>query len=138
MFDHRHYVPILKGREVEYGALQILQDRTGLMPPSKVPPIPWDYEEERPAKTIDKHLEKVAQKIQRRRGVLVAPTWGSSSRARDGRSHQLGQADGATALRSGSVAGAVQGAAGALVGDGTVPNDWAAIYEDKTHTGGIV
>ena len=51
---------------------------------------------------------------------------------------QLGQADNGTALGSGLVSGAVQCAAGALVGDGAIPNDWAPIHEDKTHPGGIV
>ena len=67
MFDQRHYVPILKGRDGEYGALQMLspEARDTLTPLLEVPPIPWDFEEEKPARTIDKHLRKVARKIQR-------------------------------------------------------------------------
>ena len=67
MFDHRHYVPILKGREGEYGALScVTPSLKGLLTPViELPPIPWDFEEERPARTIDTHLEKVSQKIER-------------------------------------------------------------------------
>jgi hypothetical protein len=93
MFDHRHYIPILKGREGEYGALQMLQDRNGLTPLLEVPPIPWDYEEERPAKTIDKHLEKVAQKIQRSWGpdrtILLDLLWISESERMDDGRHPI-------------------------------------------------
>jgi len=58
MFSHNHYVPILKGRDGEYGALQTLASnvRVALTPLLELPPIPWDYEEEAPAKTIDQHL----------------------------------------------------------------------------------
>lgn len=72
MFDHRHYVPILKGRDGEYGALNsmppALRDR--ITPLLELPPTPWDFEEETPARTIDVHLGKVAQKIER--------AWGAS------------------------------------------------------------
>ena len=67
MFDHKRYVPILKGRDGEYGALSCvapaLKDR--ITPVIELPPIPWDFEEEKPARTIDTHLKKVAQKIER-------------------------------------------------------------------------
>jgi hypothetical protein len=67
MFDHKHYVPILKGRDGEYGALACLPpaSRDRLTPLIELPPIPWDFEEERPARTIDAHLKKVAQKIEK-------------------------------------------------------------------------
>ena len=66
MFDHTHYVPILKGRDGEYGALQTLRSnvRRALTPLVEIPPIPWDYEEDKPARTIDKHLKKVGQKLE--------------------------------------------------------------------------
>jgi hypothetical protein len=74
MFGRDHYVPILKGREGEYGALQTLapSTRQALTPLIEIPPIPWDFEEERPAKTVDQHLKKVGQKIDR--------AWGSGGR----------------------------------------------------------
>jgi hypothetical protein len=67
MFGQTHYVPILKGRGGEYGALQSLsnQVRDALTPLLEVPPIPWDFEEETPVRTIDIHLAKVAQKVER-------------------------------------------------------------------------
>ena len=67
MFRPKHYVPILKGREGEYGALSCLspEARDRMTPVLEPPPIPWDFEEERPAKSIDEHLQKVGQKIDR-------------------------------------------------------------------------
>jgi len=74
MFGRDHYVPILKGREGEYGALQTVapSTRQALTPLIEIPPIPWEFAEERPAKTVDQHLEKVGQKIDR--------AWGTGSR----------------------------------------------------------
>src|SRR6478609_5852605 len=62
MFDRKHYVPILKGRMGEYGALETitLETRNALTPLIEIPPIPLDWEEEQPDKTIDEHLAKVA------------------------------------------------------------------------------
>lgn len=71
MFDRPKYVPILKGRDGEYGALQGLNStaKDRLIPLIEMPPIPWNFEEERPDRTIDTHLEKVTQKLDR--------AWGS-------------------------------------------------------------
>jgi len=71
MFDNTHYVPILKGRDGEYGALTCLSaaSRERITPLIELPPIPWDFEEEKPARTIDAHLKKVAEKLGR--------AWGS-------------------------------------------------------------
>ena len=73
MFGRDHYVPILKGREGEYGALQTLtpSTRQALTPLIEIPPIPWDFADEKPAKTVDQHLKKVWQKTGR--------AWGSHS-----------------------------------------------------------
>ena len=59
MFGRNHYVPVLKGRDGEYGALQTLtpSTRQALTPLVEIPPIPWDFKEEKPAKTIDGHLK---------------------------------------------------------------------------------
>lgn len=61
MFDYRHYVPILKGRQGEYGALETLDPtvKNALTPLIEIPPIPWDWEEEKPLKSLDAHLQKV-------------------------------------------------------------------------------
>ena len=71
MFDRTHYVPILKGRDGEYGALTCLlpESRDRITPLLELPPIPWDFETEAPAKTIDQHLSKVGQKIERAWGL---------------------------------------------------------------------
>lgn len=65
MFDYTHYVPILKGKEGEYGALKELSStvKDRITPLVEVTPIPWDFENEVPAKTIDAHLGKVTDKI---------------------------------------------------------------------------
>jgi hypothetical protein len=72
MFDHKHYVPILKGRDGEYGALNRLSpaSRDGVTPLIELPPIRWDFVSQCPAGTIDTHLKKVGQKIER--------SWGKS------------------------------------------------------------
>lgn len=65
MFDHRHYVPILKAKKGELDALSdVAADvKAALTPLIEVPEIPWDFEEEAPLKTIDKHIEKLAKKL---------------------------------------------------------------------------
>jgi len=71
MFDHKHYVPVLKGRDGEYGAIQSTnaESRGNFTPLLELPPIRWDFRERKPARTIDEHLQKVTQKIER--------AWGS-------------------------------------------------------------
>lgn len=70
-FNHTHYVPILKGRAGEYGALQVMtaEVKAALTPLIEIPPIPWDFDDDQPAKTIDQHLEKVNPKISQSWGV---------------------------------------------------------------------
>lgn len=65
MFDHKHYVPVLKGKDAEYGALRELsaEAKSHLTPLIEIPPIPYDFENDRPAKSIDAHLEKVVEKV---------------------------------------------------------------------------
>jgi hypothetical protein len=74
MFGHDHYVPILKGKNGEFGALQTLTPsvRTALTPLVEVPPVDWDYIQVRPKKTIDQHLKNMGQKIEH--------AWGRKSR----------------------------------------------------------
>lgn len=61
-FDHRHYVPILKGKQGELLALSKTQAKftKKFTPLVEVPPIPLTYPEELddpvPAKSIDKHV----------------------------------------------------------------------------------
>ncbi len=82
MFGHNHYVPILKAKDGEYGALETLSasTRQAITPLLEIPPIDWDYAADRPKKTIDQHLKKVGQKIERawgqRRHLFVdLPLW---------------------------------------------------------------
>jgi hypothetical protein len=65
MFDHTHYVPILKGKEGEYQALRELTPaiRNRLTPLIEPIPIPYDFEHEIPAKTVDEHLQNFIGKI---------------------------------------------------------------------------
>jgi hypothetical protein len=69
------YVPILWAKEGELGALKQLPAdvRDQLVPFFEVPPLPWDHANDRPAKTLDQHLEKLLTKI--------AKAWGNQDRA---------------------------------------------------------
>ncbi len=72
MFDYKHYVPILKGKEGEFKALQETFDTTRdhMTPLIEVVSIPWDYDEETEAKSINDHLSKIGKKL--------AESWGSN------------------------------------------------------------
>jgi hypothetical protein len=71
MFDHRHYVPILKGKAGEYQALKELKDqvKNHLTPLIEIPSIPWDFENDVPGKTVDEHLVGVAANIEKHWGT---------------------------------------------------------------------
>ncbi|SEP09032.1 Beta protein [Luteibacter sp. UNC138MFCol5.1] len=58
MFDHKHYVPILKWRMGEYQALHHLTPavREWVTPLIEVPKETWDFELGAPSKTLDEHL----------------------------------------------------------------------------------
>lgn len=81
MSDHRHYVPILKGRKGEFLALSETSEsrRDRMTPLIEVPPVPWDFEHERPAKSLDAHLDPVAANVLRHWGdnrrVLIDLAW---------------------------------------------------------------
>jgi hypothetical protein len=72
MFDHKHYVPILGGKLGEYRALRELTParKAKLTPLIEVPPVPWDFENDRPARTIDDHLQGTAKAIEDHWGVI--------------------------------------------------------------------
>lgn len=91
-FDHTHYVPILKGKEGEYGALRELESRTkaGITPLIEVINIPWDFENDQPKESIDVHLSDVAEKILEAWGadqsLYIDPYWIEEvERMKDGR-----------------------------------------------------
>lgn len=80
-----HYVPVLKGRNGEYGALETSPSniKALLYPVVEIPPIPWDYSANQPAKTIDQHLQKVGSNIERAWGstqpILIDMMWVESA-----------------------------------------------------------
>ena len=65
MFSIKHYVPILKWKLGEYMALGELNPdcRDKLTPLIEIPPIPYDFIIEEPARELDQHLEKVTKQI---------------------------------------------------------------------------
>jgi len=58
MFDHRQYVPVLKWRQGGYEALARMSDvlRSRVTPLLEIPAEAWDYEKERPQRSIDEHI----------------------------------------------------------------------------------
>jgi hypothetical protein len=66
------YVPILKGKEGEYAALEALDTDTKsqLMPLIEVPAIPWDFANESPAKSLDEHISSMPDRLKRACGVM--------------------------------------------------------------------
>jgi len=60
------YVPILKARRGEFGAVEHMNadERLHVMPLFEVPPIPWDHVNHTPGKTIDQHLKNLGKNIQ--------------------------------------------------------------------------
>jgi len=71
---NKHYVPILKAKSGEYGALQALspEQKERMTPLLEIPPVPWDHATNSPAKTIDEHLLKVDSQFEK--------SWGTSER----------------------------------------------------------
>lgn len=71
MFNHRHYVPVLKGRAGELAALKTCSwgQKSRMTPVIEVPPITWDFQNDVPSKTIKKHLEKTPRNL--------AESWGA-------------------------------------------------------------
>lgn len=70
--DEAHYVPILQSKAGELGALGVLPVavKMSMTPLLEIPPVPWDWENEEPAKTPQQHLTPVAGHIR--------TTWGTA------------------------------------------------------------
>ena len=91
MFNHKHYVPILKGKAGEYQALSTLPPtiKSSMTPLIEVPSIPWDFTADVASGTIDDHLEDVAENIDTTWGktlLFVDLTWmDPADRMADGR-----------------------------------------------------
>ena len=71
MFDYRHYVPVLKGKDGEFKALEYLQSnaKDRLTPFIDIPRRDLDPETNRPKDSIDIYLEKKAKKIHKAWGT---------------------------------------------------------------------
>jgi hypothetical protein len=67
MFDFNHYVPILKWKRGEQKALEYLEPslKNNITPLIEIPPIPWDYNNDTPQKTIDKYLENIGSDVKK-------------------------------------------------------------------------
>ena len=76
------YVPILKWRQGEYLALGQLHPnvKDKVIPLIEIPPIEWDFEQKKEAKTIDEHLKPFANRLVKkwkyRTGDEYVPTHG--------------------------------------------------------------
>ncbi|MCS5697253.1 beta family protein [Desulfofundulus thermocisternus] len=70
MFDKKHYVPILKWKRGERVALQYLDNsiKNKLTPLIEIVPVSWNYDEDRPEKTLNEHLQEI--------GTQLSTSWG--------------------------------------------------------------
>lgn len=59
------YVPILKAKEGEFGALGEIDSEVGpqIIPLFEIPAIPFDYLNDRPSRTLDVHVRGIAEKV---------------------------------------------------------------------------
>src|SRR5689334_528412 len=59
------YVPILRGKEGEFAALEALAAdvRKLIKPLIEVPGVPFDYTNERPARTLEEHVQGIASRL---------------------------------------------------------------------------
>jgi hypothetical protein len=65
MADKYKYMPVLKAKAGEYKALKSLsgQIKSEILPLIEVVDVPWDYEDDEPATTVDIHLRKIVQNL---------------------------------------------------------------------------
>jgi len=61
------YVPILKGKEGEFAALEVLSNdvRNQIRPFIEIPGVAYDYSNDRPSKSLDDHISSVANRLGR-------------------------------------------------------------------------
>lgn len=61
------YVPILKGKEGEFAALETLGNDLAaqIMPVIEIPTVPYDYASERPSRTVEEHIANVSDRLRR-------------------------------------------------------------------------
>lgn len=65
MFNHDHYVPIVRWKRGEQTALSELDQKikNKMTPLIEIPPIDWDFENECPKKTIDDHIKNLSSQL---------------------------------------------------------------------------
>lgn len=65
MIGYDHYVPILKWKRGEQTALRNCTDtvKDRLTPLIEIPPIPWNFDEVRPQRTLEQHLDGMTDAI---------------------------------------------------------------------------
>ncbi len=65
MFDHNHYVPVLKWRMGEYQALMRLEEsvKDWVTPLFEIPTEGWNFETEAPLRSLDDHLASFGDKL---------------------------------------------------------------------------
>ena len=78
------YVPILKGKEGEFAALETLWDDIPeqIMPLVEIPTVPYDYANERPSRTTEDHIANVSERLRRcwgHRPVYIDVPWGNDN-----------------------------------------------------------
>jgi hypothetical protein len=87
------YVPVLKGKEGEFAALEALDPLSAdvkpqLLPLIEIPSVPYDYANERPAKSLDDHVAGIADRLRKcwpSRPVLLDLPWFDEERLADDR-----------------------------------------------------
>jgi hypothetical protein len=85
------YVPVLKGKEGEFAALEALSSdvKPHILPLIEIPDIPYDYVNDLPAKSLDDHIAGFASRLRKCwRGAplyLYLPRIGEQERLSDGR-----------------------------------------------------
>lgn len=85
------YVPMLKGKEGEFAALEVLFSSVSdaILPLIEVPSVPYDYANEKPARTLDEHISGIAMRLRQcwpgRLLYLDVPSFDDTDRLADGR-----------------------------------------------------
>lgn len=85
------YVPILKGKEGEFAALEVLAPdvRARILPLIEIPGVPYDYANERPARSLDAHVAPIGDRLRRCWSdaplLLDLPWFGEDEALGDGR-----------------------------------------------------
>lgn len=70
-FDHRHYVPMLRARQGEFGALSEIgvPSKSKMTPLFDIPAAQWDFDKDAPSKPIHEYLPTFPEKIRKSWGL---------------------------------------------------------------------